>query len=632
MSLRSGWRFSKNNWMGRLESCRPQVQLLEDRLPPGQVWLGDALAGSLLGPAFTALQFNATDGVDVTSTPIVEGAASSEAWLLPLADTAAAPVQILLAASAQTQSETSIVVPATSNDSSNTDSSGTTGWGQDADLAGLALAARRKAPLIVTSQVGSSQPSGNDYVAVTPGNHGTGQVVQNSSLTTGTAVDTSLNGVPPGFADMVTAPSPQGTPNDGRDGTPPDHGPLNSVVGPNNIANDHTPCPNGQGVIQSETAVATSGSTVVVGYNDFRGFYCPGNGFQVSGWAYSTDRGRTFTDGHSLPGGTSQRGDPWLVTGPDGSIYYSSLWNGTNAMDVIRGTVDPNTGLVSWSNPTVITGGSFDKESMSIDPNSGGQCGTLYVTYTRLGSGIYLYKSTDCAQTFQGPFVVRSAGNVTGSVSAVGPNGELYVTWDIGYPSDSGIGFAVSTNGGQSFTVSTQIQSTVHFVVSGTDRAPQFPHIAVDTSGGPNTGNIYITWQSAAGGNGNAFLTRSTDGGQSWSTPLKINDDATTAIHWYPTVSVDSNGYVHSFFYDRRDNPGTTLTNVYYARSTDGGQTFEPNIKVTDVTSNFHTFSDGTPAWGDYINSVADGPSVVASWADGRLNDPDAFFARVGSR
>src|SRR5262249_20660550 len=256
----------------------------------------------------------------------------------------------------------------------------------------------------------------------------------------------------------------------------------------------------------------------------FRGFYCPGNGFQVTGWAYSTDGGQTFTDGHALPGGTGHRGDPWLATGPDGSIYLTDLWNGTGAMAVTPGTMEPDTGLVSWSNPTVITGGgSFDKEALTVDQNSG----TIYVSYTRLGAGIYLYKSTDNAQTFQGPYLVRS-GDVQGSMPAIGPNGEVYVTWDISYPADVGIGFAVSTDGGQTFTATPQVAPTTKFTVSGADRFPAFPQIAVDTSGGPNTGNIYIAWQSAhLSGNGDALMIRSTDGGTTWDSPIKINDDAT---------------------------------------------------------------------------------------------------------
>jgi hypothetical protein len=379
-----------------------------------------------------------------------------------------------------------------------------------------------------------------------------------------------------------------------------------------------------RGVIQSETAVAVSGNAVVVGYNDFRGFYCPQFGYQVEGWAYSLDGGQTFTDGGRLPGGSSLRGDPWLATGPDGTIFMASLWNGTSGVAVLRGTVT-DTGI-DWSNPWVLSGGSFDKESLSVDPNSG----TIYLTYTRPGSGIYLLKSTDGGVSFTGPTAIGTISSAQGSVSAVGPNGELYVAYANAFPSATAIGFARSLDGGGTFQVSGQFQRVQTFGIPGTDRAPAFPHIAVDTTGGDNNGNIYLAWQSAhVSGKGDALLTTSTDGGTTWSDPLQINDDGGVGIQWFPTISVDANGYLDAFFYDRRDNPGTTVTNLYFAQSTDGGQTFGPNIKVTDTPSTWRTFSEGAPAWGDYINSTSDGVDALVAYADGRDGDPDAYFIRV---
>src|SRR5262249_22138644 len=241
---------------------------------------------------------------------------------------------------------------------------------------------------------------------------------------------------------------------DGPSAIPNESGSKFSLVGPNVQANSSFVCSGGNGRIQSETAIAYSGHTIVVGYNDFRGFYCPGNGFQVTGWAYSVDRGQTFTDGGSLPGGTAHRGDPWLATHPDGSIYLADLWNGTGAMSVTKGT--PTDSGVSWGNPVVISGGSFDKEAMTIDPTSG----AIYVTYTRLSSGIYMYRSTDGGATFQGAFPVRANPNTQGSAPAVGPNGELYVTWQVNpgsFTSPIGVGFARSFDGGNTFDVFPQV-------------------------------------------------------------------------------------------------------------------------------------------------------------------------------
>jgi hypothetical protein len=561
-----------------------------------------------------ALQLNASEGAGATSASVDLSSASSQVLPLPLADVSLAPDSLVVTNQAPVPVNGAAASIAT--DGGNTVSFGTAGLSQDASFAGLAVAAGRKSPLVTSSQAGHAQTTGAESVTVNP--------IQTNVGTT----SVGQSGMLPDYTGQMTVPMPFGVPSDGREGTPPDQGPLNSKSGPNNIANDHTPCSNGKGVIQSETGIAVSGSTVVVGYNDFRGFYCLGNGYQLNGWAYSLDRGQTFTDGGPLPGGSSWRGDPWLTSGPDGTIYMIGLWGAPTAIAVTHAIVSDTS--VTWSSPTVVNLGSPDKEAGIVDPNTG----TMYISYTNFSGAqsIKLLKSTDGGLTF-GPATTVTTGSVQGSQVAVGPNGEVYVCWDISYPSDLGIGFAYSLDGGNTFTVKSQIQPTSKFTISGTDRAPAFPHMAVDLSGSPNTGNIYIAWQSAGlSGKGDALLTRSTDGGLSWSAPIAINDNGTTGIDWFPTVSVDSNGYVHSFFYDRRDNPGTTLTNLYYARSTDGGQTFEPNLRVTDTSTNFTTFSDGTPAWGDYINATTDGNSAAVAYADGRLGDPDAFFARVGYR
>jgi hypothetical protein len=587
------------------------------------MWLGGML--SLLGPTVGALQTDAAtpDGADVQAAPVALQSASSATWSLTGTTSGAVAAPDSLTFASQTQIQVAAPSSTTGTDGGNLISSGTTGLSQDEDLAGLAAAVRHQAPVIQGSAVsGNQQGAGQDG----------GQVVGTAGQATGGANATSGTAFVPDYSDRSTAPVPYGIGGNGRGTAPPNHGPLTTFFGgTNNLANEHKSCSNGQGVIQSETAIATSGNTVVISYNDFRGFYCSGNGYQLTGWAYSTDRGHTFTDGHTLPGGSQWYGDPWMATGPDGTIYLAGLYGypSLTSVGLLRGTVDPNTGLVNWSGPTVVNLGHPDKEAVAVDPNSG----TIYISYTNLsGGGINLMKSTNGGVSFGAPVNVTT-GSVQGSQVAIGPNGEVYVCWDIGYPSDSGIGFAYSLDGGQTFTVTTKIESTVIFPISGTDRAPAFPHMAVDLSGGPYTGNIYIAWQSASlSGKGDALLTSSSDGGHTWAAPLKINDN-TVGIDWFPTVSVDSNGYVHSFFYDRRDNPGTSITNLYYARSTDGGQTFEPNVRATDTSTNFTTFfGDGSPAWGDYINSAADGTSAVVAYTDGRLGDPDAFFIRVGSR
>lgn len=398
--------------------------------------------------------------------------------------------------------------------------------------------------------------------------------------------------------------------------------------GRNTLTHSRVACPDGRGQIQSETAVAISGQAVVVAFNDFRGFYCPtlNMGYQVTGWAFSLDGGTTFWEGGALPGHTSLRGDPWLATGPDGTIYLASLWNGIDGLAVLRGRVTVKG--ISWSLPTVINQEPyFDREAMAVDPVSG----HVYITYTRPNQpgGIWLLRSTDGARSFEGPFPVRTGYGAPGSAVAVGTGGEVYVAWWVrGAPGT--IGFAVSRDGGQTFSQELTVGQVCDFAVPGSSRYAAFPQIAVDSSGGPAHGSVYVAWNSAcARGDGDIMITRSADGGASWSPAAVVNDDPPGAIQFFPTLNVDAAGGVNVSFYDRRQNPGTALTDVYHTRSVNSGATFARNARITEVPSLWEIHPDGAPNFGDYNNSVSVGLSTLVAYADSRHGDPDVYVTLI---
>ena len=455
----------------------------------------------------------------------------------------------------------------------------------------------------------------------------------------------AFGSLPAAFRDQVTAPTPTVTEYNSPAANPAiveaveqirSQGTL-EVLGP--IRTSGPNCPGGgQGRLQSETTIGWAigeSFAFVVGYNDFRGFYCQSLGYQVTGISYSLDFGNTWRDQGSLPGGTALRGDPWLATGPDGSIYLASLWNGLQGIALLKGT--PTLTGINWSNPTVATGGgnSYDKEAMAIDWNTG----YIYVTFTQFGTGgrgIEVLRSINGGQSFE-PNRRINTGAFQGSFPAIGPASQVYVAYNIGYPSNTGIGFALSTNLGVNWTDRGQVAPVTNFTIPGFNRGthPLFPSMAVDTSGGPNHGNIYIAYSSAHGRNGDVYVIRSTNGGTSFSAPVKVNDDTTTGIQFYPTISVDWSGNVHVYFYDRRDAPGTASTHLYFAQSTNGGVSFDANIRVTDVPTVWGSSSDGTPNFGDYIGSMAIGDYSFVAYADGRTGtptnaDPDAWAAAVG--
>lgn len=127
---------------------------------------------------------------------------------------------------------------------------------------------------------------------------------------------------------------------------------------------------------------------------------------------------------------------------------------------------------------------------------------------------------------------------------------------------------------------------------------------------------------SPTSGVADILAQRSTDGGLTWSEPLAIDDDRPDqyVTSFYPQLSVAPNGRVDVVWQDNRDLADNRF-NVRYTYSTDGGQTWAPNVRVNDQPLDFN--------FGISFNSDLRYPPGVASanqyaffgWADARLAD-----------
>jgi hypothetical protein len=93
-------------------------------------------------------------------------------------------------------------------------------------------------------------------------------------------------------------------------------------------------------------------------------------------------------------------------------------------------------------------------------------------------------------------------------------------------------------------------------------------------------------------------------------------------------VSVQPGGNVDVTYYEQA--AGTSLVDVYWAQSIDGGASFETPVSVTSVTTDWAaTATNISPNFGDYNTAVSAGNRLFVSWADGRNGVPDAFFGKV---
>ena len=132
-----------------------------------------------------------------------------------------------------------------------------------------------------------------------------------------------------------------------------------------------------------------------------------------------------------------------------------------------------------------------------------------------------------------------------------------------------------------------------------------------DISNSPYRGYIFSCWGDQRNGTSDTdvFLSRSTDGGKTWSPALRVNDDNTTRHQFFPWMTIDqTTGIIWGVFYDRRNTTGAA-TDVFVAKSTDGGNTFE-NFQISE--------SSFTPTsgvfFGDYTNIAAWNGKIYPIW------------------
>jgi hypothetical protein len=281
-------------------------------------------------------------------------------------------------------------------------------------------------------------------------------------------------------------------------------------------------------------------------------------------------------------------------------------------------------------NPPVVAGPFVDKPFMTIDR----QGGAIYVIGNAVNakkkSTTAITRSVDGGATFS-PLVhisSRTAGPPNGP--AIGNAGEVYVSWtNFGGGGRIKVMFNRSLDGGATWLANdlqvAEFKQTGS-LLNGNVNANPTTVTAVDRGMGPFRGRIYITWHQPGAGGRDVVLSSSSDGGNTWTAPVRVNDDATSADQFHPWVNVDQVGRVNVTFLDRRDDPANVDFALYRAVSLDGGATFQPSARISDGA---FPPSPTTSFVGDYNAADIGGGMLHMIWADGRNGNLDVFTEAV---
>ncbi|MEW6730357.1 MAG: proprotein convertase P-domain-containing protein, partial [Acidobacteriota bacterium] len=387
---------------------------------------------------------------------------------------------------------------------------------------------------------------------------------------------------------------------------------------------------------QSETSIAIGrNGNVIVGWNDSGSF--TGSNAHFTGFGVSTNGGSSFVDKGILPEdptGEGDAGDPIIgVDQTTGRVYFVTLGFQTlGKLQVFRSDDNGQT-FQAPVNGTPGSAGQQDKEWVAVDNFAGTGQGNVYLGWRNFGStnDMRFTRSTDGGNTFGGNLSIAAGGQ--GAFVTVGPDHSVYYFWYNSSTAPRRITMRKSTDFGVTFgptiTVANLIGTGTNgdLALTGGFRSNSFPQVGVN----PVSGHLYCVFNDASattgGDRGNIFLARSTDGGATWGTPTRVNDDTSaTAQQYQPVIAVRPDGSgLFVGFYDRRRDPANQLIDVYGAiasiDSISGAVTFNPNFRITTASFPVVVGVDpviNTTYMGDYDQAIADSNFYYYSWSDNR--------------
>ena len=373
----------------------------------------------------------------------------------------------------------------------------------------------------------------------------------------------------------------------------------------------------------------TNRNKMSIGWRQFNSI---GSNFRQAGWGYTTNGGLNW----SFPGVLENnvfRSDPVLNSDSAGTFFYLSL-----LQDFFDDIWRSNVGGTAWARVAPATGG--DKQWMTIDNTSSSGHGFQYQWWSTGGNnynGRQFSRSTNGGASWLDPVNIPNNPvwgtldvDTIGNLFLGGVNLDTHQNWCI-RSSNARIAAAIPT-----FDLATPVNLGGNVVFGepiNPDGIVGQMFLVVDRSGTSTNNNIYMlaSVQPAGFSNGaEVMFARSTNGGQSFSAPRRINDDPVNhdKWHWFGTLAVAPNGRIDVVWLDTRAAANNTTSQLYYSYSSDGGNTWSISVPASNPFSPYAGFPQQNKI-GDYMTIVSDNTGGNVAYSATFNNEQDVYYVHV---
>ncbi len=211
-------------------------------------------------------------------------------------------------------------------------------------------------------------------------------------------------------------------------------------------------------------------------------------------------------------------------------------------------------------------------------------------------TNIVFAKSDDNASSIGVPlYVTHNVGN-SGIPKLLATENHVYLTWEDNSKENFDVFLTKSDDYGGSFHLPVNV--SVNAGQSGT------PQIIV------SHGTVYVVWMDNTSGTYDILFSKSTDGGNSFGTPVNISN--LHADSGYPQFAVTGNNVYVTW----TQTISSTNYDIYFAKSADNGDTFATPI---DLSNNL-----GASGW----PKIASDGAIYISWVDSSTGKFDVLITK----